>query len=121
MLYEDQIVNIHQGLVVKNYKEMCSLLFESPKTGKSKMLQEKNWKRYFSFTKQGQRYMITEVYPEPFPSDDARKRKEGIYTKYIECLLMEILTSNSDGHALTISKNDCNRQPLPRADTAHPI
>ena len=106
MIYEDRKVNIFQGLVVKNYKEMCKLLNEPVTNGNSKKAQEKNWKRYFSFTKQGQRYIITEVYAEPFPSDDARKRKEGIYTKYVECLLMEILTSNSDGHALTISKND---------------
>ena len=37
------------GMIVKNYKELCNLLNENPKTGNSKNAQLKEWQRYFEF------------------------------------------------------------------------
>ena len=37
------------GMIVKNYKELCALLNENPKTGNSKNAQLKEWQRYFEF------------------------------------------------------------------------
>ena len=48
------INNLKKGQVVKNYKEMCLVLQEEIKTGKSKQLQLKDWERYFSYHKEGQ-------------------------------------------------------------------
>lgn len=60
---EDQI------LIIKNYKEMCKILKENEKTGDSKKAQQKEWKRYFDFSKEGQKYLIYEIYEKPLPKN----------------------------------------------------
>ena len=94
---------LSEGTLVKNYKEMCSLLGCTTRTGNSKKSQIKNWKRYFDFEKVGQKFLIAEIYAEPFPTEDSRKLKEGLYVKYIELLLLKHL-SECQGHQTKISK-----------------
>ena len=43
--------------IFKNYKELCEYLDEPIKTGKSKQLQLKDWERYFSYEKEGQKFI----------------------------------------------------------------
>ena len=103
---ENEILNVTaltEGLVVKNYKSMCSLLNCSICEGNSKKSQLKNWKRYFNYEKSGQKFIITEIYDTPFPSEDARKLKEGLYVKYIELLLLKYLSS-CEGYQTKITK-----------------
>lgn len=85
-----------EGCIVKNYKLMCELLNEIPTDGNSKKAQINRWKRYFDFHKDGQKFIIDEIYDEPFTTDDARKRREGLYVKYIELLLLEFLSKQPD-------------------------
>ena len=75
---------------------MCGLIGEDETTGNSKKAQFNRWKRYFDFYKEGQKFVINEIYDQPFATDDARKRKEGLYVKYIELLLLEYLSKQSD-------------------------
>ena len=95
--------HLTEGLVVKNYKSMCSLLECDVCGGDSKKSQLKNWKRYFNYEKSGQKFIITEIYDTPFPSEDARKLKEGLYVKYIELLLLKYLSS-CEGYQTKITK-----------------
>ena len=69
------------GLVVKNYKEMCILLNEDAKTGKAKINQIENWKRFFDFEKldNSNEYIILDIYPEPFPKGTKRNTRSGIH------------------------------------------
>jgi hypothetical protein len=53
------------GLVVKNYKVMCELLDEEVKSGNSKKGQLSEWKRYFDWETDKQKFIITEIYDEP--------------------------------------------------------
>lgn len=55
------------GMVIKNYKELCAILNEEAKTGKAKQLQLKNWKRYFDWEKDGQKFIIVDIYDTPLP------------------------------------------------------
>lgn len=57
-------------LEIKNYKELCSLLHEEVKSGKSKQLQIKNWKRYFTWDNHGHKYIINEFYDKPLPEEE---------------------------------------------------
>ena len=57
---------------IKNYKAMCELLNEYETTGNSKKAQLNRWKRYFDFHKDGQKFVIDEIYDEPFATDDQR-------------------------------------------------
>lgn len=57
----------------KNYKELCSVLNETVKGGKSKILQLADWERYFKYEKNGNKYLITNIYKEPLPKIDERR------------------------------------------------
>lgn len=59
--------------IFKNYKELCAFLGEEPKTANSKKAQLKEWERYFSFIKEGQKIIITEIF-------DVSKEKVTKYT-----------------------------------------
>lgn len=49
----------------KNYRKICEYLHEPIKTGKSKQLQLKDWKRYFEYERDGNAFVITKVYDAP--------------------------------------------------------
>lgn len=93
---------------IKNYKIMCQLIGEEECTGNSKKAQINRWKRYFEFHKEGQKFVIDEIYEEPFPTDDARKRREGLYVKYIELLLLEFLSKQVD-YKVTLGNKEMYR------------
>lgn len=96
---------LQTGMIVKNYKAMCNLLNEQICNGKSKRLQLEHWRCYFDFEKDGQKFIIGEVFDNPLPTFDARKQKDGIYVKYIELLLMEYL-SKQKGYMASLTKKD---------------
>lgn len=75
------------GMLIKNYKEFCQIIDEPIKNGKSKVLQLKDWTRYFDYHKNGssQSYIVDEVYDEPYPKDDFRK--DVVYSKLIQYVL----------------------------------
>lgn len=85
------------GLVVKNYKELCKILGEEVKNGKSKKLQLKNWERFFAWEKQGQRFIIVDIYDTPLPKEDLRKKgNNSIYKNYIELILLQYLSKQEN-------------------------
>lgn len=94
--------NLCEGLIVKNYKEMTSLLCEEIKTGKSRQLQMKNWQRYFEYEKEGHKLIITKIYDEPIEKVDNRGKSEGsrnnnsIYISHIESILLYLLLKTQD-------------------------
>lgn len=61
------------GMVIKNYKELCNLLGQEVKSGKSKKLQLEDFKRYFDWEKSGQKFIITDIYDTPLTKEDRRK------------------------------------------------
>lgn len=97
--------NLCEGLIVKNYREMCSLLDETVGTGNQKKAQFTEWQRYFDYEKEGQKFIITEIYNEPLPIMAGRsKGNNAIYVKYIETLLLHLL-SKQDDQILVCTKN----------------
>lgn len=94
------------GMVVKNYKELCKLLRQEIKDGKSKKYQIENFKRYFDFEKSGQKFIITDIYEIPLPKEDKRKTgNNSIYVKYIELILLQYL-SKQEGFTKTFTKRN---------------
>lgn len=70
---------------MKNYKELCALLGEEVKTGKSKQLQLDNLNRFFEWEKAGQKFIITDIYDTPLPKVDGRSSgnyRAGIINTY---------------------------------------
>lgn len=71
-------------LEVKNYKIMCELLGEEEKTGNSKKAQTKEWKRYFDYIKEKQKYIIREIYDKPLPKNMYQNPLD-VLNEYIIC------------------------------------
>ncbi len=86
-----EVKNLSVGLVVKNYKQMCQLLGCSVCSGNSKISQMKIWDSYFKYERSGQKFIISEIYENPLAVKDLRKVRDGIYTKYIEIILLDYL------------------------------
>ena len=76
-----RITEIKEGQVVKNYKELCELLGEKPKPSgsNSQKAHIKKFERYFEYTKEGHKYLITKIY-------DKKKKKEDNRGGIIKCL-----------------------------------
>lgn len=70
--YVQTNIETKEDNTVKNYKLMCGLIGEDETTGNSKKAQLNRWKRYFDFYKEGQKFVINEIYDEPFATDDQR-------------------------------------------------
>lgn len=95
------------GQVAKNYGAMCELLGEKPLAGNSKVAQLKRWGRYFSFEKQGQKYVVKEIYKTPLPRVDARKLKTGVYINFIEPQILHYLSKQRDKPVFLIKLDWC--------------
>lgn len=113
-IYKDDLENLSGidtsaleiGMVVKNYRELCMLLNQDVKGGKSKQLQIEDFKRYFDFEKAGQKFIITDIYDEPLTKEDKRKLgNNSIYVKYIEMILLQHL-SKQKGYTKTLTKRN---------------
>ena len=82
--------NLYVGLIVKNYKLMCHLLQQEQKiSGQGKNYQFDQWKQYFNWEKQGNKFIITEIYEEPILKPDIKGNS--IYNVYIEKLILDLL------------------------------
>ena len=57
---------VEVGMRIKNYKELCKLLGIEIKTGTSKRLQIQDIERYFNYERQGQSFIIKEIYDKEF-------------------------------------------------------
>lgn len=91
------IEKLYAGLIVNNYKALCDIVGEKFKTGKSKILQLKNFERYFSYEKSGQKFIINEVYEMPKDKEDKRSSgNNNKYCKYIENILLSYLAQCED-------------------------
>lgn len=86
--------NLSVGQEVKNYKALCLLLGESPTDGRTKQHQLKEWKRFFDWEKQGQKFIITDVYSKPLPK--AIREGTTVYAKLIETLLVAHLSKQEN-------------------------
>ena len=56
--------NLHEGMVIKNYGELCKLLDIKEQSGSSKVSQFKELDTYCKYHKQGHKIIIDEIYKE---------------------------------------------------------
>ena len=67
-----KIENLQIGQVLKSYKQLCEVLEESVTAGNSKKSQIKEWERYFNYHKEGNKFIIDEIYDAPLKKTDKR-------------------------------------------------
>lgn len=98
--------NIKVGDVFKNYKELCIALDEKVKGGDGKKYQLIDWERYFTYEKQGYKFIIKEIHNNPLVKIDGRKLGNNIlpFIDEMELLLINLLL-NSEDKELTISNS----------------
>ena len=102
------IEKLEVGQVIKNYKELCSLIDEPVKSGKSKKLQVKDLERFIKFHQEGNKYIIDEIYSTPFDKIDNRGKnpnswnnQNGAYGKYIKPLILDKLSMSDSKEILS--------------------
>lgn len=96
---------VKEGDCIKNYKELCKILDLPVLGGCSKTSQLKELKRFLDYEKDGQKFIITEIYDTPSKKDD--KRIEGnnsIYIKFIEIILLNYLSGKEENKCKHTSK-----------------
>lgn len=101
------IEKLEVGTICKNYKELCNLLGEPIKSGKSKEYQVKNWERYFKYDRDKYKFIITEIYDTPMIKEDGRKLSKNTvpYMDEMETLILDLLAQSDNGGAISLSKN----------------
>lgn len=87
------IQKINVGDTYTGYKNLCLVIDEPIKSGKSKRLQMNNWRRYFNWIEHTRyNWEITEIYDEPKPKIDRRVNNGGartnIYADHIDYLIL---------------------------------
>lgn len=79
-----EIKKLYKGQIIKNYKELCRLLDWEIESGNSKKSQLKELDRYYTYYKEGQKFIIDEVFQEPKEKEDFRKYNGGGHTGYFK-------------------------------------
>ncbi len=80
---------LSEGMVIKNYKELCSVLSIPVCGGDQKKRQLKDLGRFFDYEMQGRAFVIREVFALPKEREDERKKgNNNKYTKLIEQILI---------------------------------
>lgn len=90
--------NVAVGQEFKNYKELCAGLKITDKesinaAGNRRIAVLKEIERYVAYEKDGNKYIITDVYEHPLMKDD--KRLQGKYVKSVELILCKYLDMHS--------------------------
>ena len=103
------IKNLTEGQVLKNYKELCGALDIPIKGGKSKLLQLRDIERYFNYKKEGNKFIIGEIYKSPLEKVDNRiDGNNSIYAEYVDKLLLHMCSETYDSKYkyITLSTNE---------------
>lgn len=97
-------VQINQ--VFNNYTELCNYLNLPILGGKSKQLQLKKLGQYFSWTREGKKYIITEVFTEPHSIVESRGKNKPL-TRYQYLFNTILLTQLIFGGKRDEDNNNC--------------
>lgn len=107
--YQVNISKLKQGMVFKNYKELCIFLEMPIRDGKSKKLQLAELERFVEFHKVGNKFIVDEVLKVPAEKVDKRKdpmkkSNNATYSNDIQALIISIL-AGADGHTVFFPTN----------------
>lgn len=90
-----KIENLQENMVIKNYKELCSLLEIKSLAGNSKKAQLKELETYINYEKQGNKFIIKEIYKKQKNKEDGRV---GGYSEMRTLILRLLDVSNQNNN-----------------------
>lgn len=95
-MFDSDCVNTNNlliGMEIRDYQTLCDLLGEKTKTGKARILQMNNWKRYFDYEKikYSNSYIILDIYPEPLPKEHKDYRNSLFVNEFKVLILTQLL------------------------------
>ena len=85
----ERLNDLTVGQTFKNYKELVAFFDEEVKNGKSKKYQLENFKRYFDYEKQGNKFIITAI--NEIPTEKKLRGKDATVGKELDALLTTAL------------------------------
>ena len=85
-----KIENLKEGMVIKNYRELCGYLGWNVTTGNAKKSQFKDLERYCKYHKEGQKIIVDEIYNEPLPP--VENKRNDVYGEYLEKFIIHELS-----------------------------
>ena len=88
------ISKITKGMVIKSYKEMCDRLGIRYASGNTKISQMKEMERYFTYKKDGNKFIITEVFSKP--KKKKANKKNNAYGELVQILLADYLIKTNE-------------------------
>lgn len=90
------------GQVYKSYRQVCEVLGENVKNGNSKSAQIKEWERHFSYSKDGNKFVIEEIYDVPKEKVDNRGGNNSHITNLLSLILVNTLY-NEENNSLKLT------------------
>lgn len=92
-----KIENLKSGMVAKNYKELCSMLEIKPTGGDSKKSQLKELERFIKYHKEGNKFIVDEIYSEPtYKIDNRSMGNNSVYGEDLRNLILHILATSDE-------------------------
>lgn len=102
---EIDVSRLKAGMVVRGYGEMCGLLGDRVRTGKSKMCQLERWRRRFGFEIKNREFRITEVYASEINCESS-SRRSGKYIRFIEPVLVDYILRNGTDRRVSLMRRE---------------
>lgn len=96
------IKNLYQGQIIKNYKELCNMIGIKETTGAAKQKQLKELNSFCNYEKQGNKFIILEVYKDPIISTTQLKQTK--YIKQLSNIIIEYLYNNNNNIQIPLFK-----------------
>ena len=98
-----KIENLSEGLIIKNYKELCSMLEIKVEAGNSKKAQLKELERFIKYHKEGNKFVIDEVYKIAKYKTDLRSEGNcSIYGDNIKRLLLLLMATSVENDEIIL-------------------
>ncbi len=83
--------------IYKNYKELCEVMDWKVKSGNTKISQLKDLERYCKYHKEGNKFIIDEIYENPLPKEDNRfNGNNSVYKENIDKLILHMCSETYD-------------------------
>ena len=89
-----KIENLKVGMILKSYRHLCEVLEIPIKTSNSKNAQIKELERHIKYSKEGNKYIIEDIFEKPLEKNDGRIEGNNIskYNDKIEQLILNLLS-----------------------------